>query len=167
MKSLTRRLVCSGLAFATLLVPGALASGVPPASPQVANGASSTAVPQIPNASQLQPAELARLLRRHDQLLILQVGPRSFFDQAHVAGAEYVGAAGSIAGLEALRQRLRLVDRKQVLVLYCGCCPWDRCPNIRPAFAEARALGFQHVRALYLADNFGADWVDKGYPTAR
>jgi hypothetical protein len=24
-------------------------------------------------------------------------------------------------------------------------------------------MGFTQVRALYLADNFGADWVAKGY----
>jgi hypothetical protein len=25
-------------------------------------------------------------------------------------------------------------------------------------------MGFTNVKVLYLANNFGADWVDKGYP---
>jgi hypothetical protein len=25
-------------------------------------------------------------------------------------------------------------------------------------------MGFTNVKALYLANNFGADWADKGYP---
>jgi hypothetical protein len=30
-----------------------------------------------------------------------------------------------------------------------------------------RDLGFTRVKALYLADNFGADWADKGYSVER
>jgi len=28
-------------------------------------------------------------------------------------------------------------------------------------------LGFTNVRAMVIPDNFGTDWVDKGYPVAR
>jgi hypothetical protein len=28
-------------------------------------------------------------------------------------------------------------------------------------------MGFSRVKVLYLANNFGADWVDKGYPVAK
>ena len=28
-------------------------------------------------------------------------------------------------------------------------------------------MGFTNVKVLYLANNFGADWVDKGYPVAK
>jgi hypothetical protein len=28
-------------------------------------------------------------------------------------------------------------------------------------------MGFTRVKALYIADNFGTDWVDKGYPAAN
>ncbi len=122
---------------------------------------------EIPAADLVQPAELARVLEGADKPLILQVGPRTMFDQAHIAGAGYVGAAGTLAGREALRNRVAGFKKDQAIVLYCGCCPWERCPNIRPAFALLRELGFTRVRALYIAQNFGADWVSKGYPTAR
>jgi hypothetical protein len=28
-------------------------------------------------------------------------------------------------------------------------------------------MGFTNVKVLYIADNFGKDWVDKGYPVAK
>lgn len=28
-------------------------------------------------------------------------------------------------------------------------------------------MGFKKVQVLYIAHNFGTDWVEKGYPAAR
>jgi hypothetical protein len=28
-------------------------------------------------------------------------------------------------------------------------------------------MGFTNVKVLYIVSNFGADWVDKGYPVAK
>ena len=28
-------------------------------------------------------------------------------------------------------------------------------------------MGFTNVKVLYIADNFGTDWVYKGYPTIK
>jgi hypothetical protein len=28
-------------------------------------------------------------------------------------------------------------------------------------------MGFTNVKVLYIADNFGTNWVEKGYPTAK
>jgi hypothetical protein len=28
-------------------------------------------------------------------------------------------------------------------------------------------LGFKQLRVLYIADNFGTNWVDQGYPVAK
>jgi len=123
---------------------------------------------QIPPSARLEPDELARMLKsRKEKPLILQIGVRFLYAQAHVPGAEYVGATENTEGLEALRQRVAKLNKGTPIVLYCGCCPWDRCPNIRPAFKELRAAGFTRVRALHIANNFGADWADQGYPVER
>ncbi len=111
----------------------------------------------------LQPAELVRMLHTAEKPLILQVGSQVLYAEAHVPGSEYAGPAGTDAGLEELRNRLRGVSKDRLIVIYCGCCPWEKCPNIRPAFSELRSLGFTNVKALYLPENFGADWVNKGY----
>jgi thiosulfate/3-mercaptopyruvate sulfurtransferase len=123
---------------------------------------------EIPKSAMLQPDELLQILEAgNEKPLILQIGVRFLYAQAHIPGAEYVGATESAEGLAALRQRVAKLSKKTSIVLYCGCCPWIRCPNIRPAFKELRASGFVHVKALYIADNFAADWTDKGYPVSR
>jgi rhodanese-related sulfurtransferase len=123
----------------------------------------------IPTAQLIQPQELNRLLTSQGakKPLMLQVGSHLLFGQAHIPGSEYAGAGSQAAGLKQLQARVGPLDRKTFVVLYCGCCPWGRCPNMGPAFKLLHDLGFTNVKALYLADNFGADWVDKGYPVER
>ncbi len=156
------------IATAIVLLAALFAPGQ--ARPQASAGASTaSAGATIPSAALLQPEELARILRSPggEKPAILQVGSHVLYAEAHIPGSEYAGAAGEDAGLKTLRDRVQGWKRDRPLVIYCGCCPWDRCPNIRPAYRQLRALGFTHVKALYLADNFGADWVDKGYPVAK
>ena len=50
------------------------------------------------------------------------------------------------------------------IVLYCGCCPWDKCPNMNPAIALLKDMGYTKVKAMYVATNFKTDWIDHGYP---
>ena len=116
----------------------------------------------------IQPAELAKVLQGgKEKPLILSVGPRLLYQQAHITGAEYIGATSSPDGIAALRERVKNVPKDKAIVVYCGCCPWSHCPNIRPAYAELVKLGFKNVKALYIGNNFGTDWVNAGYPTAK
>ncbi|PYQ37297.1 MAG: rhodanese-like domain-containing protein, partial [Acidobacteria bacterium] len=46
-------------------------------------------------------------------------------------------------------------------------CPWDHCPNVKPAVDALQKMGFRNVKVLYIGENFGSDWVNKGYPTAK
>ncbi|NNN07058.1 MAG: rhodanese-like domain-containing protein [Elusimicrobia bacterium] len=117
----------------------------------------------------IQPAELAKFLRspKNKKPLLIQVGFRVLYEQAHIPGSEYIGPASEDEALGRLRARVKALPRSTFIVLYCGCCPWSKCPNVKPAYAALRALGFKNVKVLRLADNFGADWVDKGYPVAK
>lgn len=127
------------------------------------------AAASIPTADVIQPADLVASLQQTStpRPLILQVGSRVLFAEAHIAGSEYVGPAGQQSGLQILRNRVAKIPKATSIVLYCGCCPWGNCPNIAPAYYQLRTLGFTHLKVLYLADNFGADWVDRGYPVAK
>ena len=133
-----------------------------------ANAQTGTA-PQIPAANLLQPSELAQMLKSPtgEKPLVLQVGSLLMYEQAHIPGSEFVGTASREAGLRTLQERVSKLDRTQFVVLYCGCCPWSKCPNIWPAYEQMRSMGFTHLKVLYIANNFGADWVDKGYPVAK
>ena len=122
--------------------------------------------PQIPSQQMISPEALNQLLKSQ-KVLIFQVGPRSMFQQAHIPGAEYIGSGSTPEGLEALRARVKSLPKNTPMVIYCGCCPWSRCPNVHPVYKQLRDLGYTHVRVLYIANNFGADWVDRGYPIAK
>lgn len=121
----------------------------------------------IPSSAVLQPKELLLMMQAQEKPLLLQVGSHVLYAEAHLPSSEYVGATGSPSGIAALRERVSQLRKDQLIVIYCGCCPWVRCPNIRPAYEELHAMGFTHVRALYLENNFGKDWVDKGYPIEK
>ena len=123
----------------------------------------------ISEARLIQPADLAAVVKdsKMPRPLMLHVGFRTMFDQAHIPGSEYAGPGNTAAGLKGLRERLGNVAKDTDVVLYCGCCPWVRCPNVAAAFEVLQELGFTNAKVMYIADNFGADWVDKGYPTAK
>jgi thiosulfate/3-mercaptopyruvate sulfurtransferase len=129
-------------------------------------------------AFQASSITASRLIKPHEQVkvlqsskgekpLMIQVGSHMLYEQAHIPGSEYIGPASSEISLQQLRTRVQPLPRKKFIVIYCGCCPWNHCPNVKPADDALRAMGFTHVKVLYIADNFGADWVNKGYPVAK
>jgi thiosulfate/3-mercaptopyruvate sulfurtransferase len=117
----------------------------------------------------INPEELVKVLQspKGDKPLLLQVGSHVLFSQAHIPGSEYLGPSSSDNGLRQLRKRVESLPRSKFIVIYCGCCPWSHCPNVKPAYDLLHGLGFTNAKLLYIANNFGADWVDKGYPVAK
>jgi len=115
----------------------------------------------------IQPDELAHLLAgpAANRPTLLHVGFKVLYESGHIAGSRYVGAASKPEGLAALEQVLKPMSRNAPIVLYCGCCPWNHCPNVAPAFHAAQKLGFKRVKVLFIAKDLGADWIDKGLPT--
>ena len=123
----------------------------------------------IPATDLIQPAELAAVLHKPPAAkpVVLQVGSHVLYTQAHIPGSEYAGPGGEDSGLQLLRDRVANLPHDAAIVLYCGCCPWSRCPNVAAAYNQLRALGFTQVKVLYIAENFGANWVDAGYPVSK
>jgi len=123
----------------------------------------------IPTAALIQPADFAAALNAPatSKPLILQVGFRKAYLQAHIPGSEYVGAASEEDGVKVLRERVATLHKDRAIVIYCGCCPWSKCPNIAAAYDTLQQLGFTNVKVIYIADDFGTNWVDQGFPTAK
>jgi thiosulfate/3-mercaptopyruvate sulfurtransferase len=120
----------------------------------------------IPEASLIQPRELAGLLAgpAAQRPALLHVGFRVLYKAGHIAGSRYFGPASRPEGLQALTDALQKLPPNQPVVLYCGCCPWTDCPNMRPAYAAAASAG-RTVQILYIAKNLQKDWIDEGLPT--
>jgi len=134
----------------------------------VAAGAQTQATKSTTGLATIAPTDLVALLNGSGtKPLILQVGPARLFRYNHVRGAEYAGPASEPDGIAALRKRVQSLPKTAAIVIYCGCCPWEHCPNVKPAYEELRKLGFTNVKALYLPNNFKFDWEDKGYPTEK
>ena len=115
----------------------------------------------------IQPAALAKQLQSSaNKPLLLQVGFETLYAQGHIPDSKYCGPARDSNGIARLKVCLQDVPKTQAIVLYCGCCPWQECPNIRPAFEAVKQMGFTDVKVVHIAENFGQDWANKGYPVA-
>jgi thiosulfate/3-mercaptopyruvate sulfurtransferase len=122
------------------------------------------------DAQVLQAADLAREIasaKGGSAPTIIYVGFRTLFEGGHVPQASFHGTASKEEGLAELKKWVATLPPSTNLVIYCGCCPFNRCPNIRPAFTALHEMGFTHVRVLVLPTSFAADWVEKGYPMEK
>ena len=109
----------------------------------------------------------AELKNNNKEPMIIQMGFKMLYDQSHIPGAVFAGPAFKNDGVEALKKTLQNVDHDKNIVLYCGCCKWVDCPNIRPAFKAVKNMGFKRVKLLYLKNTFMINWVNKGYPATH
>jgi thiosulfate/3-mercaptopyruvate sulfurtransferase len=98
---------------------------------------------------------------------IVYVGFRPLYEGAHIPGASFHGATGKPEGLADLKAFAQPIPRDTNLVIYCGCCPLERCPNIRAACTALNDMGFTHLRVLLLPTDFNTDWITKGYPVEK
>ena len=112
------------------------------------------------NASQLlAPADLAKFLDepKEKQPYIFSVGP----------GAIDMGPARDSSNLSKFKKQLSIIPKDAKIVIYCGCCPFEHCPNIRPAFSLLNHMKFTNQKLLNLEHNIKIDWINKGYPVVQ
>jgi thiosulfate/3-mercaptopyruvate sulfurtransferase len=108
----------------------------------------------------MEPSDLAHVINSNEKLpVIISVGPG-----AVIPNSIEVGMAREKANLDALKEKLKHYSRKTKVVIYCGCCPFEKCPNVRPALAVLREMKFTNYYLLNLPHNLKQDWIDKGYP---
>ncbi|WP_053082716.1 hypothetical protein [Chryseobacterium angstadtii] len=115
------------------------------------------------NENQLMdPALLASKItaNKTKDIVIISVGP-----EAIIKGSVDIGSTREPENLEKLRNYLKNIPKGKEVIIYCGCCPFVKCPNIRPAFNLLMEMGFKNAKLLNLPKNIKADWLDKDYPT--
>ena len=111
----------------------------------------------------LEPRDLVQLIGHpEDSLVIFSLGAGGI-----IPGSKDTGPSGEERSLGNLKKELEGLPRDTDIVLYCGCCPFDICPNVRPAFSLLNEMGFTDHRLLNLRENIKVDWIDRGYPTAE
>jgi hypothetical protein len=117
----------------------------------------------------ISPADFARELQGKPgpSLKIIYVGVRTLYSGAHIPGAVFHGPGYTEQGIADLKKFAATLPKDSNLIIYCGCCPLDRCPNLRPAFSALHDVGFTHLRVLILPTSFAADWIEKGFPVEK
>ncbi|HLY60988.1 MAG TPA: rhodanese-like domain-containing protein [Terriglobia bacterium] len=120
-------------------------------------------------AQVVTPLDLARLIMvpQGKKPLVIYVGFDFLYKSGHILGSQYVGTGKEAKGIEALKKWAAEVAHGQGVVIYCGCCPFKECPNIRPAFAALRQMGLTQLKVLYLEDGFAKNWLNMGYPSEK
>lgn len=109
----------------------------------------------------MQPEKLAAIM--NDSVaakpLIINIGP-----VGSIRGAVKIGPTKEKEQLNELKNLLSKEDKKKAIVIYCGCCPFKDCPNIRPAFSLLTKMKFTNHKLLNLPKNLKVDWINHGYP---
>ncbi|MCS6904204.1 MAG: rhodanese-like domain-containing protein [Bacteroidia bacterium] len=109
----------------------------------------------------IQPAELAAIINdaKRTKPIIYNIGPAG-----NIKGAIAIGNTKDEENLQKLKADLRKRSKEADIVIYCGCCPFKDCPNIRPAFRLLNQEKFKNHKLLNIPKNLKVDWIDKGYP---
>ncbi|MEO6288540.1 MAG: rhodanese-like domain-containing protein [Ginsengibacter sp.] len=121
----------------------------------------SAQLPENWSSSQLlEPSELAALIRSNTDLpIIFSVGP-----SAVIPGSIDIGMTNDDKNMDKLKNKLSALPKSANIVVYCGCCPFDHCPNVRPAIGYLKSQKFTNYHLLNLPHNIKTDWITPGYP---
>lgn len=109
----------------------------------------------------LDPAALASMINnaKGQKPVIYNIGPL-----ADIKGAVNIGSTNNKAALDKFSKALAAVPKDKLVVIYCGCCPFRNCPNIRSAFNLLKEKGYKNLKLLNLSQNLKVNWTDYGYP---
>ena len=111
----------------------------------------------------IEPAALAKTIESNENLpLIYCVGPGMV-----IPHSIDIGMTNDEKNLAKFKDSLSTLPRNTNIVIYCGCCPFDHCPNVRPAIALLQQMKFTNYHLLDLPHNIKTDWIAKGYPQVK
>src|SRR4030095_9841794 len=111
----------------------------------------------------MPPTELAKIINDKDQNqpIVFSEGPG-----AVIKGSIDIGPTNKKDNITKLKTALSKLPKDANIVIYCGCCPFEHCPNIRPAFELLDEMKFTNQKLLNLPTNIKTDWINKGYPVS-
>ena len=112
----------------------------------------------------LQPQELAYKINDPKSVkpVILNVGT---VDQ--IKTAVKAGPVNDKEGFGRFKAEVSKISKDKEVVIYCGCCTSQNCPNIRPAIKYLIDSGYKKAKVLDIPTGIKEDWVQKGYPLEK
>ncbi|MCC7332233.1 MAG: rhodanese-like domain-containing protein [Flavobacteriales bacterium] len=107
----------------------------------------------------ISTSTLAEAIKNNEKVYIYNIGPAGL-----IKNAIEIGDGKEKSNIEKLKTEISGLDKNSPIVVYCGCCPFKDCPNIRPAFELLNSMNFTNHKLLNIPKNLKVDWIDKGYP---
>ncbi len=111
----------------------------------------------------IEPSALAASIKSNKKLpVIFSIGPGAI-----IPNSKDIGMVKDEQNMAKFREEAGRLEKSANIVVYCGCCPFDHCPNVRPAIAFLKDSGFTNYHLLNLPHNLKTDWIAKGYPSTQ
>lgn len=109
------------------------------------------------------PSALAATLKADKDLpMIFSVGPGAI-----IPHSIDIGMVKDEKNLAKFKEQISKLPKSANILIYCGCCPYEHCPDVRPAIALLKSMQFTNYHLLDLPHNIKTDWIAKGYPTVQ
>jgi hypothetical protein len=111
----------------------------------------------------MEPATLAAAITANkDVPIIYNVGPGAI-----IPHSIDMGMGNDDNNIKRFKEAISKLPKTANIVVYCGCCPFEKCPNVRPAIAALHEMKFTNYHLLNLPHNIKTDWISKGYPQVK
>lgn len=111
----------------------------------------------------MAPSELSTIIKDNKQVpVIFSIGPG-----AVIPHSKDMGMIKEAENMKEFKEQLARLPKDTQLVVYCGCCPYEHCPNVRPAIQLLKDMNFTNYKLLDLPHNIKVDWINKGYPVEK
>ncbi len=109
----------------------------------------------------IEPSELAPSIKSNKEIpIIFSIGPGAI-----IPHSKDMGMIKEEDNMKKFKEQLLNLPKDTQIVVYCGCCPYEHCPNVRPAIQLLKDMKFTNYKLLDLPHNIKIDWINKGYPT--
>ena len=109
----------------------------------------------------MDPTQLVTTLKSGKEIpVIFSIGPA-----ATIPDSKDIGMIREEKNMQKFKEELSKLPKDTKIVVYCGCCPYEHCPNVRPAMQALKEMKFTNYKLLDLPHNIRVDWINKGYPT--
>lgn len=115
----------------------------------------------FPEKHLMDPAALAKQLANTSaaQPVILNVGSMPLIKNAQSGGICY-----SEDNLKEFKEKVSKIDKNAEIIIYCGCCKLETCPNVKLPYNYLTSNGYVNFKILNLPVGLYEDWTSKGYP---
>jgi rhodanese-related sulfurtransferase len=108
----------------------------------------------------MDPSELVTTLKSGKEIpVIFSIGPA-----ATIPHSKDIGMIREEKNMQKFKEQLAKLPKDTKIVVYCGCCPYEHCPNVRPAIQALQEMKFTNYKLLDLPHNIRVDWINKNYP---